>query len=87
MPSLGSVDTETGILYHKIMELIDFGDCSLDGVKTQLGAMARAGVDVSGADAAKIMPAARRSVVSFFILVIPLKKVVCNTVWKIPLFP
>ena len=39
------------------MELIDFGDCSLDGVKTQLGAMARAGVDVSGADATKIAEA------------------------------
>lgn len=57
VPSLGSVDTETGILYHKIMELIDFGACSLDGVKTQLGAMARAGVDVSGADAEKIAEA------------------------------
>ena len=50
IPSLGTVDTETGIRYHKIMEQIDFRDATLDGVKAQLEKMAARGIDVSGAD-------------------------------------
>lgn len=57
VPSLGTEDTVTGILYHKIMELIDFNDRTPEGIRAQLEAMAAKGVDVSGADADKIAEA------------------------------
>lgn len=63
IPVLGTRDRESGIAYHKIMELLDFSHADLGGVSRQLESMEKAGVaGATQADARLISRAAGNAV-------------------------